>query len=102
MSIPKVFSFQVPKGDLIPGLMASYLESELSKLSSITVSFMTVINEQEKSSEGPSYGYYLITIVSARYGVTELLEKSLLDGSLRGFSRYSLESPQIPSALLSH
>lgn len=102
MSTPKVFSFQVPKGDLIPSLMNSYLESELSKFASITISFVTVINENEKSSQSPSYGYYLITIASTRYWATELLEKSLFDGELSGFSEYSLLSPQPSKVLLSH
>ena len=95
MSIPSVFSFQIPKGDLIPGLMTSYLESELSLVTSLTVSFMSVVNEDNKYSQGPRYGYYLITIVPVQYGVTELLKESLRNGILKEFSQYSLDSPQM-------
>ncbi len=91
MFVPKVFSFQVPKWELVPDLVASYMESELSRRISLSVTFVVVgRGKREESSQEVSYGYYLITLTPTLQGFSDLLEKSLQDGLLKDFSEYSL------------
>jgi hypothetical protein len=90
MSLTKIFSFKIPEASVLPGLLTSFLESELSHILSLSVLFVADTTSAQGLPPSQMTGYYLVTFAPTLYGVTDIVEKSLTDGQLKGFSKFTL------------
>lgn len=90
MSLTKMFSFKIPDASVLPELLKSFLESELSRVLSLSVLFVADVKNTQGLPPIESSGYYLVTFAPTLYGISDVVEKSLTDGQLKCFSKYTL------------